>query len=31
VVGLCVAFIGLTADRLITEWAKQRKKILGAS
>jgi glycine betaine/proline transport system permease protein len=31
VVGLCVAFIGLTADRLITEWAEQRKKILGAS
>ena len=29
VVGLCVAAIGLTADRLITEWADQRKKILG--
>ena len=29
VVGLCVAFIGLTADRLITEWSNQRKKVLG--
>ena len=29
VVGLCVAAIGLTADRLITEWAHQRKKVLG--
>ena len=29
VVGLCVAAIGLTADRLITEWAEQRKKVLG--
>ena len=29
VIGLCVAFIGLTADRLITEWANQRKKSLG--
>ena len=29
VVGLCVAAIGLTADRLITEWSEQRKKILG--
>ncbi len=29
VVGFCVAAIGLTADRLITEWANQRKKILG--
>ncbi len=31
VVGLCVAFIGLTADRLITEWAEHRKKELGLS
>ena len=29
VVGLCVAFIGLTADRLITEWAAMRKRELG--
>ena len=29
VVGLCVAAIGLTADRLITEWSEQRKKVLG--
>ena len=29
VVGLCVAFIGLTADRLITEWAAARKRELG--
>ena len=29
VVGLCVAFIGLAADRLITEWSDQRKKQLG--
>ena len=29
VVGLCVAAIGLTADRLITEWANQRKALLG--
>ncbi len=29
VVGLCVAFIGLTADRLITEWATRRKQQLG--
>ena len=29
VVGLCVAFIGLTVDRLITAWADERKKILG--
>jgi len=31
VVGFCVAAIGLTADRLITEWADQRKKVLGAA
>ena len=29
VVGLCVAFIGLTADQLISEWARKRKQILG--
>ena len=29
VVGLCVAFLGLAADRLITAWAEQRKKQLG--
>ena len=29
VVGLCVAFLGLTADRLITEWASRRKAELG--
>ena len=28
VVGLCVACIGLCADRLITEWSEQRKKQL---
>ena len=29
VIGLCVAFLGLTADALITEWAKRRKRDLG--
>ena len=29
VIGLCVAFMGLAADRLITEWADQRKRALG--
>jgi len=29
VLGLCVAFIGLTADRLITAWATHRKRQLG--
>jgi len=29
VVGLCVAFIGLAVDRLVTEWATQRKLALG--
>jgi glycine betaine/proline transport system permease protein len=29
VLGLCVAFIGLTADRLITAWAERRKRELG--
>ena len=29
VVGLCVAFLGLTADRLISEWSSQRKQVLG--
>ena len=31
VIGLCVAFMGLTADRLITEWAEGRKKVLGVA
>jgi glycine betaine/proline transport system permease protein len=29
IVGLCVAAIGLTVDRLVTEWSEQRKKVLG--
>ncbi len=29
VIGLCVAFIGLTADRLLVEWAERRKKMYG--
>ena len=29
IVGLCVAAIGLTVDRLVTEWSDQRKKALG--
>ncbi|MDX1401543.1 MAG: ABC transporter permease subunit [Kiloniellales bacterium] len=29
VVGLCVSFMGLAVDRLITAWAEERKKILG--
>lgn len=29
VVGLCVAFIGLTVDRLITAWAAKRRQQLG--
>ncbi len=29
VIGLCVAFMGLAADQLITEWAGKRKKELG--
>jgi glycine betaine/proline transport system permease protein len=29
IVGLCVAAIGLTVDRLVTEWSEQRKRILG--
>jgi glycine betaine/proline transport system permease protein len=29
VVGLCVAFMGLAADRLIGEWASRRKRQLG--
>ena len=29
VVGLCVAFMGLAADRLIGEWAARRKRHLG--
>ena len=29
VIGLCVAFLGLTADQLITTWAAKRKAQLG--
>ena len=29
VVGLCVSFMGLTADQLITAWATRRRKLLG--
>lgn len=29
VVGLCVSFMGLTADQLITAWAKRRRAVLG--
>ncbi len=29
VIGLCVAFIGLTADRLLVEWSKRRKQMYG--
>jgi glycine betaine/proline transport system permease protein len=29
VIGLCVAFMGLTADRLINAWARERKKQFG--
>ncbi len=31
VIGMCVAFIGLTADKLLVEWASQRKKMYGLS
>lgn len=31
VAGICVAFIAITADRLITAWSNQRKKELGLS
>ncbi|GAA4123497.1 ABC transporter permease [Aminobacter aganoensis] len=31
VLGLCVAFMGLTADQLITAWAARRKQRLGLS
>lgn len=31
VLGLCVAFMGLIADRLITGWAAERKKQLGVA
>ena len=31
VVGMCVAFMGLTVDQLITAWAAKRKKALGLS
>ena len=29
VVGLCVAFMGLTVDRLVVEWSNQKKQLLG--
>ena len=29
IIGLCVAFIGLTADRLLVEWSSQMKSKLG--
>jgi glycine betaine/proline transport system permease protein len=29
IIGLCVAFIGLTADRLLVEWSNQMKQKLG--
>lgn len=29
VIGLCVAFIGLTVDRLLVEWAERRKRMYG--
>lgn len=29
VLGLCVSFMGLTADQLITAWAAKRKRLLG--
>ena len=29
VLGLCVAFIGLTADQIIRTWANNKKKMLG--
>lgn len=29
IAGLCVAFLGLTADRLITSWSTERKEQLG--
>lgn len=29
VVGLCVAFMGLTVDSLVVEWSNQKKQTLG--
>ena len=29
ILGVCVAFIGLTADRLLVEWSSQMKQKLG--
>ena len=29
IIGLCVAFIGLTADKLLVEWSNQMKAKLG--
>lgn len=31
VVGLCVSFMGLTADQLITAWAHRRRQMLGVA
>jgi hypothetical protein len=31
VAGICVAFIAITADRLIQGWARKRKAQLGIS
>ena len=29
VIGLCVSFMGLSVDRLISDWAARRKRDLG--
>ena len=29
VLGFCVAFLGLTADRIISDWSARRKRQLG--
>ncbi len=31
VLGLCVAFMGLMVDHLITRWGSERQKLLGLS
>ena len=31
ILGLCVAFIGLSVDTIISNWAKSRKQKLGIS
>ena len=28
-IGFCVAFVGLTADRLLVEWVELRKRMYG--